>query len=67
MAVGFTTSAGEMVQGWAPQARVVKALNIVTAATMVDPARTGDTPDMFIAGDDAAAKQTVTDILRRFG
>ncbi len=56
-----------MVQGWAPQARVVKALNIVTAATMVDPARTGDTPDMFIAGDDAAAKQTVTDILRRFG
>jgi len=67
LAVGHTTSAGELVQGWAPAARVVKAFNIVPAPLMVNPELKGGPPTMFIAGDAAAAKDIVTDILNRFG
>lgn len=65
--VGHTDSLAEMVQRAAPQARVVKALNIVSAAQMVDPASAGGAPDMFIAGNDDAAKRQVTDLLQSFG
>ena len=34
---------------------------------MVDPRLPGGPPDMFIAGNDAAAKQTVTRICTQFG
>ena len=34
---------------------------------MVDPDLPGSPPDMFIAGDDEAAKATVTDVLESFG
>ncbi|MEP7284161.1 MAG: NAD(P)-binding domain-containing protein [Chloroflexota bacterium] len=67
LSVGQTDSGGEVVQRLIPDARVVKALNIVTASTMVNPAQSGGEPDMFIAGNDAEAKQEVTDILRQFG
>ncbi|HET9648309.1 MAG TPA: NAD(P)-binding domain-containing protein, partial [Microlunatus sp.] len=65
--VGTTDSLGERVQRAAPNARVVKALNIVLADVMVDPSLTGGRPDMFIAGNDEDAKQTVTELLHRFG
>lgn len=64
---GHTDSGGEHVQKWLPNARVVKAFNIVGNAHMVDPEFPGGTPDMFICGNDAAAKQTVADILTQFG
>lgn len=64
---GHTDSGGEHVQKWLPNARVVKAFNIVGNAHMVDPEFPGGTPDMFICGNDAAAKQTVADILSQFG
>ncbi len=67
LAVGHSTSAGELVQAWAPAARVVKAFNIVPAPLMVHPELKGGPPTMFIAGNEAGAKQTVTDILDRFG
>jgi len=67
LAVGHSTSAGELVQAWVPAARVVKAFNIVPAPLMVSPELKGGPPTMFIAGNDPAAKQTVTDILDRFG
>jgi 8-hydroxy-5-deazaflavin:NADPH oxidoreductase len=67
LAVGHTTSAGELIQEWIPEGRVVKAFNIVTAATMVNPAQTGGEPDMFIAGNDEDAKKSVTEILYSFG
>ena len=61
------TSASEEVQKWLPGAHVVKAFNIVGNAHMVDPQFPGGPPDMFIAGNDAGAKETVTGILRDFG
>jgi len=61
------TSAGEEVQKWLPDAHVVKAFNIVGKAHMVDPQFPGGPPDMFIAGNDAGAKETVSGILKDFG
>jgi 8-hydroxy-5-deazaflavin:NADPH oxidoreductase len=67
LAVGFDDSAGEQIQRWLPQSKVVKAFNTVGNTLMVDPKLPGGPPDMFIAGNDAGAKQTVTKILKEFG
>lgn len=67
LAVGHTDSAGEQVQRWLTRARVVKAFNIVGNAHMFRPDFPGGPPDMFIAGNDAAAKHTVSRILNEFG
>ncbi|GBF04962.1 NADP oxidoreductase coenzyme F420-dependent [Deinococcus aerius] len=68
LALSWNTSAGEQVQGWIPGARVVKALNTVTADAMLKPREfTGGEPDMFIAGNDAAAKGEVTQLLESVG
>ncbi len=65
--VGTTDSLGERVQRKLPQAKVVKAFNIVGNANMVDPKVNGGAPDMLIAGNDADAKKSVTAILKEFG
>lgn len=67
LAVGHTNSGGELVQGWAPGAHVVKCFNIVGNPHMFRPDFPGGPPDMFIAGNDAGAKATVTEICRSFG
>ncbi|MBI2387992.1 MAG: NAD(P)-binding domain-containing protein [Deltaproteobacteria bacterium] len=57
-------SLGERVQRAFPDAKVVKALNTVNCEVMVDPGRVGGGDhDMFVAGDDAAAKGRVVEIL----
>jgi predicted dinucleotide-binding enzyme len=65
--VGHTDSLAEQVQRAAPDAHVVKALNIVSAPQMVDPTSAGGAPDMFMAGNDEGAKQQVTELLQSFG
>ncbi len=67
LALGHGDSGGEQVQRWLPGARVVKAFNTVGNAQMVRPSLPGGPPDMFICGNDAAAKQTVTDLLGQLG
>jgi predicted dinucleotide-binding enzyme len=67
LAIAGSDSAGEQVQRWLPQSKVVKAFNHVGNAYMFRPQLPGGPPDMFIAGNDAAAKQSVTDILKSFG
>jgi predicted dinucleotide-binding enzyme len=64
---GANDSMGERVQRALPQAHVVKAFNTVAAADMVRPKYSGGPPTMFIAGDDAGAKTTVSDLLKGFG
>jgi 8-hydroxy-5-deazaflavin:NADPH oxidoreductase len=65
--VGLTDSLGERVQRKLPKARVVKCFNIVPNPVMAHPQLAGGTADMIIAGNDAAAKSQVTDVLRSFG
>ena len=60
-------SLGERVQRALPQARVVKAFNIIGNPYMADPQFSEGKPTMLIAGDDQAAKKTVGDVLERFG
>ncbi len=67
LALGFDDSGGEQVQRWLPKSRVVKAFNTVGNSLMVDPKLPGGPPDMFIAGNDAAAKRTVTQICTECG
>jgi len=67
LALGHTDSGGEQVQRWVPQARVVKAFNTVGHAHFFKPHFPGGPPDMFIGGNDSAAKTTVTDVLTAFG
>ena len=67
LAVGHTDSGGEAVQRWLPRSHVVKAFNIVGNPHMVHPDFPGGPPDMFIGGNDEAAKKTVTGLLEAFG
>ena len=68
LALGWNTSAGELVQSWLPQSKVVKALNIVTAHAMMNPREfIGGSPDMLIAGNDDSAKQTIASWLEEIG
>jgi 8-hydroxy-5-deazaflavin:NADPH oxidoreductase len=67
LARGFTTSNGEEVQRLLPEARVVKAFNIVGNSLFYRPALPGGPPDMYLCGNDAAAKGIVTEILHDFG
>jgi 8-hydroxy-5-deazaflavin:NADPH oxidoreductase len=58
-------SLGERIQRALPDTKVVKALNTVNCLVMVDAARVGGGEhDMFVCGNDAAAKGRVTEILR---
>ena len=57
----------ERLQREFPLARFVKVFSCVGAPCMVNPTLKDGKPSMFICGDDAAAKQTVTGILETFG
>ena len=67
LAVGNTDSVGEQLQRRFPSARVVKSLNTMNFAVMVDPAAVPGYHNVFVSGDDAGAKATVTDLLGQFG
>jgi predicted dinucleotide-binding enzyme len=64
---GFDTSAGEKVQAAIPEANVVKTLNIIGNARMINPKLKEGEPDMLLCGNDEAAKMQVDKILRDFG
>ena len=58
------TSLAEQIQAAMPNVRVVKALNTITANLMVDASRVKGAHDVFLCGNDAAAKTQVTTMLR---
>ena len=57
-------SLGEQIQRELPNVKVVKALNTINCYIMVDPSRVPGEHDVFVSGNDAEAKQKVTEILR---
>lgn len=67
LSVSGEDSLGERVQRALPEARVVKAFNIIGNPYFVDPSFSEGRPTMLIAGNDADAKRTVTDLLADFG
>jgi len=62
-----TESVAERIQAAFPEAKVVKTLNTMTAAVMVNPALVPGEHDVFVSGNDAAAKAQVSDLLHSFG
>jgi predicted dinucleotide-binding enzyme len=67
LSVCNTDSLAEQVQAAFPDAQVVKALNTMNTAVMVDPSSVPGEHDVFISGNDAGAKARVTELLRSFG
>ena len=67
LAVGKDTSGAELVQQWAPNARVIKAFNTTGAENMRNPLYDGEPTTMFICGDDAAAKSVVKGLAEDLG
>jgi 8-hydroxy-5-deazaflavin:NADPH oxidoreductase len=65
MILGFcnTDSLGERIQRAFPQTKVVKALNTVNCDIMIEPSRVPGDHNLFICGNDAAAKKQVTQYL----
>ncbi|MDQ3889495.1 MAG: NAD(P)-binding domain-containing protein, partial [Actinomycetota bacterium] len=60
-------SLAEQIQRRFPEARVVKALNTIGAPVMVDPGIVPGAHTIFVAGDDAAAKEQVVGLLESMG
>jgi predicted dinucleotide-binding enzyme len=68
LAVKDTDSLAEQLQRGLPGARVVKALNTMTAGVMLEPGLVGNgDTTVFVAGDDEEAKGVVTGLLEAAG
>lgn len=67
LSVCNTDSLGEQIQRAFPKAKVVKTLNTTNTLIMVDPALVaGGDHDLFMSGNDAAAKARVSELLQRW-
>jgi 8-hydroxy-5-deazaflavin:NADPH oxidoreductase len=64
LSVCNTDSLAEQIQRAFPTAKVVKSLNTVTAAAMVDPSIIPGVHTMFVSGNDANAKAEIINILK---
>ncbi len=68
LSVSNTDSLGEQIQRRFAEAKVVKTLHTMNAYLMVDPAQlAGGDHTVFVCGDDAEAKERVTELLRSMG
>lgn len=67
LSISNTDSLGELIQRTLPDTHVVKALNTVTAAVMVNPAMIHGNHAVFVCGNDKPAKGKVMDLLRAIG
>jgi 8-hydroxy-5-deazaflavin:NADPH oxidoreductase len=62
-----TDSLAEQIQRAFPQTHVVKTLNTMFCGVMVNPALVPGDSDVFVSGNDAAAKASVIGLLKSFG
>lgn len=67
LSISGEDSLGERVQRALPDAKVVKAFNIIGNPYFVEPSFSEGQPTMLIAGNDEGAKATVRDVLTDFG
>jgi predicted dinucleotide-binding enzyme len=65
--IGHAISGGEKVQGWAAGASVFKTLNTTGFGNMANPVFKGVKSVMFVAGDDAANKSKVMELVGQLG
>jgi predicted dinucleotide-binding enzyme len=63
IALPFNNSTSQHIQKWLPDAKVVKAFNIVNAHTKYNEG----TPDLFVAGNDNKAKDEVKSLANQLG
>ncbi|MDJ0709555.1 MAG: NAD(P)-binding domain-containing protein [Woeseiaceae bacterium] len=62
-----TTSAAEALQAMLPGANVIKALNTMNCEIMVAPSKVPGNHDVFVCGDNEAAKTQVVGLLNSMG
>lgn len=62
-----TDSLGETIQQEFPDVKVVKTLNTMSCQIMVNPQLVQGEHDIFICGNDAGAKATISQLLKDFG
>lgn len=67
LTVSNTDSLAEQIQRALPETFVVKSLNTVNAAVMIDPTRVPGRHSVFVSGNDKHAKGQVMDLLRGLG
>ena len=67
LALGFSMSAGEIVQQMLADSHVVKTLNTVNYRHMVKPSFKNGTPTMFLCGNNPSAKKQVSELLGDLG
>ena len=69
LSIGHTTSAAEEIAQAVPEAKVVKAFNTVFAQVLAEGADFGNSHrvPVYFAGDDAAAKTTVSTLVESIG
>jgi predicted dinucleotide-binding enzyme len=67
MEMAVPTSAGEMIQGWLPKAKVVKAFNTVGFFVIANPKLLDGPVAVFLAGEDADAKAKVRALVGAMG
>ena len=60
-------SIGEEIQRTFPDARVVKTLNTIGSPVMVNPGLVPSAHNLFLSGNDEAAKAEVAELLQEFG
>lgn len=67
LSIGHSISGGEIVQQSLPDSHVVKTLNIINHAHMVQPKYKQGTPTMFMCGNNESAKTHTGELLVELG
>ncbi|MDP9233748.1 MAG: NAD(P)-binding domain-containing protein [Actinomycetota bacterium] len=67
LSVANTDSLAEQIQRAFPSSKVVKSLSHMNARLMIDPGRLPEGHEVFLAGNDDSAKETLRGLLKEFG